>query len=53
MTFEAKEARNAYAREYRRKNKDKIKEIEERYWKNKYMKLVKNNKVYVPWSEQT
>ena len=40
----AKKARNEYHREYRKKNKDKIKEINVKYWANKYLKNeVKSN----------
>ncbi|MFW2490941.1 hypothetical protein ACN077_20600 [Clostridium chromiireducens] len=35
MTNEAREKRNAYLREWRKKNKDKIKEINKRYWEKK------------------
>ena len=35
----AKLARAAYAREYRRRNPEKIKKIQERYWKNKALKM--------------
>ena len=35
MTDKAREARNAYMREYRRKNKDKIKAQREKYWERK------------------
>jgi len=32
ISKEAKEARNKYMKEYRLKNKQKIKEISDRYW---------------------
>ena len=32
MTDAAKEARRAYKREWNRKNKDKVKAAQERYW---------------------
>jgi len=32
----AKEARNRYMREYRRKNREKLRRYEENYWKQKY-----------------
>ncbi len=38
MTEEARAARNAYRREYRRKNPDKIKAQQERYWTKKARK---------------
>jgi hypothetical protein len=39
-----REARNAYARMYRRENKERIKRIHERYWQKKFEKMneVKN-----------
>lgn len=38
MNDKAKEARNKYMREWRAKNKDKVKEIQDRYWENKLKK---------------
>lgn len=38
MTAEAKEARNAYLREWRRRNPDKVKAQRERYWINQAKK---------------
>lgn len=35
MTDEAKEARNAYMREWCRRNKEKRKESQKRYWEKK------------------
>lgn len=35
MTDEARKARNAYMREWRRKNKDKVKAARERHWEKK------------------
>lgn len=35
MTDEAREARNAYMREWRKKNKDKVKAARERHWEKK------------------
>lgn len=35
MTESAKQKRNAYMREYRKNNKEKIKEIQEKYWERK------------------
>lgn len=35
MDEKAKEARNKYMKEWRAKNKDKVKVIQERYWKKK------------------
>lgn len=39
MTDEARAARNAYRREWSRKNKDKLKEYQERYWAKKAKEL--------------
>lgn len=39
MSEEAKEARRAYAREYYKKNKDRIKESHERHWEKKAKEL--------------
>lgn len=41
MTDEARQARNQYQREYRKKNRHKIREIEERYWEKKAAELKK------------
>ena len=35
MTEAAKEARRAYKREWNRKNKDKVKEAQRRYWEKR------------------
>ena len=35
MDNKAKETRNAYMREWRENNKDKVKEINRRYWEKK------------------
>ena len=35
MTDQAREARRAYKREWNRKNKDKVKAAQERYWDRK------------------
>lgn len=35
MTDEARAARNAYRREWNKKNKDKLKEYQDRYWAKK------------------
>ena len=35
MTEEAKKARQEYRREWQRKNKDRVKEYNERYWEKK------------------
>lgn len=35
MTEQAKEARRAYKREWQRKNRDKVRGYEERYWARK------------------
>lgn len=39
MSEDAREKKNAYLREWRKKNKDKVKEINKRYWEKK----AKNN----------
>lgn len=41
MSDKAQEEKNGYMREWRKRNKDKIKEINKRYWENKARK---NNK---------
>ena len=38
----AKETRNAYFREWRAKNKDKVQAINKRYWENKAKHNIKN-----------
>lgn len=35
MSERARNARNAYMREWRRKNKDKVKAVRERHWEKK------------------
>ena len=35
MTDKAREARNQYAREWRAKNRDRVREINRRYWEKK------------------
>ena len=35
MDSKAKEARNEYMKQYRQRNKDRIKEINNRYWSKK------------------
>ncbi len=35
MDDKAKAERNAYMKEWRKKNKDKVKAAQERYWENK------------------
>ncbi|WP_017414147.1 hypothetical protein [Clostridium tunisiense] len=42
MDQQIKDARNKYMREWRAKNKDKVKAAQERYWKRK-AKLELNN----------
>lgn len=37
----ARAARAAYMREYRKKNREKIKKQQEQYWNNKYKELQK------------
>lgn len=39
MNDEARKLRNAYARDWRAKNKDKVKAHQEKYWKNKAKKI--------------
>ena len=35
LSQEAKEARNAYHREWRKKNPEKVRQAQEKYWKKK------------------
>ncbi len=35
LSQEAREARRAYQREWRKKNRDKVREYEKRYWERK------------------
>lgn len=46
MTDEARRLRNEYMKEWRAKNKDKVKEAQDRYWeiKAKKLKQKENNK---------
>lgn len=39
MTKEAKELKNRYQREWRRKNSEKVKEYQERHWEKKVKEL--------------
>lgn len=39
MTEEARAARNAYKREWAKKNPDKVKAIQDRYWTRRAAKL--------------
>ena len=39
LSQEAKEARNAYYREWRKKNPEKMKRYQEKYWKKKAQKM--------------
>ena len=39
LSQEAKEARNAYYREWRKKNPEKMKRYQENYWKKKAQKM--------------
>lgn len=39
MEVTAKSARREYMREWRAKNKDKVKVIQDRYWENKAKKM--------------
>lgn len=43
MTEKAKTEKKAYMREWRKKNKDKIKAAQERYWENKANKKSEGN----------
>lgn len=45
MTEEAKQAKREYAREWRKKNKDKIKAAQERYWNKKAKKLTNSKEI--------
>lgn len=42
MTNEAREARKAYKREWNRKNRDKVKAAQARYWERKAAEAAKN-----------
>lgn len=44
MNDKAKELKRQYEREWRRKNKDKVKAAQERYWERKASKSKLNNK---------
>ena len=44
MNDEARKLKNAYAREWRARNKDKVKAHQERYWNNKVLKEEINSK---------
>lgn len=44
MEQEAKEARNEYMRNYYKKNKEKIKQIQQRYWENKSKENILKNR---------
>lgn len=39
MNDEARKLKNAYAREWRARNKDKVKAHQEKYWQNKVKKM--------------
>ena len=41
MNEKAKEQRNAYMKEWREKNKDKVKAAQDRYWEKKFTKSEK------------
>lgn len=45
MEQQAREARNAYMRAWRAKNKEKEKAAQERYWKKKAKKMIKEGDV--------
>lgn len=44
MNEKAKEQRNAYMKEWRKNNKDKVKAAQEKYWENKYKKKLEEEK---------
>lgn len=44
MNQKAREIKNAYMREWRARNKDKVKAHQEKYWSNKVLKEKKNSK---------
>ncbi|NFL86827.1 hypothetical protein FDB24_11375 [Clostridium botulinum] len=46
MTEEARMARNEYMREYRAKNKRKVKEIQKNYWERKVATMEMKEKIY-------
>lgn len=54
MTKEAIEARRAYKREWNRKNKDRVKEHQRRYWERKARKMKEQaiNGVVEPTEEE-
>jgi hypothetical protein len=41
LNTRAKEQRNAYMKEWREKNKDKVKAAQDRYWEKKFKKKEK------------
>lgn len=45
MTEEAKEARRAYYREWNRKNRDKVKATQARYWERKAKATAQGQKI--------
>ena len=45
MSTRAKEQKNAYMKEWREKNKDKVKAAQERYWEKKFIKAEKECQV--------
>ena len=55
MTEEAKKARQEYRREWQRKNKDRVKEYNERYWEKKAaaMKAAKSQQPPEPAAAET
>lgn len=44
MNDEARKLKNAYARDWRAKNKDRVKAYQEKYWSNKVLKEKINSK---------
>ena len=43
MNQRAKEQRNAYMKEWRERNKDKVKAIQEKYWEKKSKEMEKEH----------
>lgn len=44
MDSQTKEVRNAYMREWRARNKDKVKAHQEKYWSNKAERIMNREK---------
>lgn len=43
LSDKARKLKNEYAKEWRKKNKDKVKATQNRYWENKAQELEKKN----------